>query len=136
MVRILIVEDSAAMRSFIRGTLESAPELGGEPEIVEASSGFDALRLLPRNAYDLVITDINMPDINGLELVRFVRQSAHLKGVALLIISTQSSERDRARALALGADEYLPKPFTSEALRAAVAKCLAARPPQAPQGSA
>jgi two-component system chemotaxis response regulator CheY len=135
MVRILIVEDSAAMRSYIRATLDSMPELGGEPEIVEASSGFDALRLLPRNAYDLVITDINMPDINGLELVRFVRQSAHLKKVALLIISTQSSERDKARALALGADAFLPKPFTQDALRAAVAKSLVPRPSQAPDGS-
>jgi len=135
MIRILIVEDSAAMRVFIRSTLESAPELGGEPEIVEASSGFDALRLLPRNAYDLVITDINMPDINGLELVRFVRQSEHLKRVALLIVSTQSSERDKARALALGADAFLPKPFTSEALRSAVAKSLGQRPSQSPDGS-
>ena len=49
------------------------PELGKDVEIVEASSGFDALRLLPRGPYDLVITDINMPDINGLELVKFVR---------------------------------------------------------------
>src|SRR4051794_21031395 len=103
MVRILVVEDSPAMRTYVRAALEGAPELGDDVEIVEASSGFDALRLLPRNAYDLVITDINMPDINGLELIRFVRQSAHLRGVALLIISTQSSERDRARGLALGA---------------------------------
>src|SRR4029077_19130019 len=120
MLRILIVEDSSAMRSYVRGALEAAPELGDDLEIVEAASGFDALRLLPRNTYDLVITDINMPDINGLELVRFVRQSAHLRRVALLIVSTQSSERDRARALALGADEFLAKPFTPEMLRSAV----------------
>jgi two-component system chemotaxis response regulator CheY len=125
MVRILIVEDSPAMRTYVRGVLEGTAELGDDPEIVEAGSGFDALRLLPRSAYDLVITDINMPDINGLELVRFVRQNAHLKRVALLIISTQSSERDRARALALGADAFLPKPFTPEALREAVSKSLA-----------
>jgi two-component system chemotaxis response regulator CheY len=125
MVRILIVEDSPAMRTYVRGVLEGAAELGEDPEIVEAASGFDALRLLPRSAYDLVITDINMPDINGLELVRFVRQNQHLKRVALLIISTQSSERDRQRALALGADAFLPKPFSPEALREAVSKSLA-----------
>src|SRR6185295_640568 len=91
-------------------------------------SGFDALRLLPRGPYDLVITDMNMPDINGLELVKFVRQSAHHGDVPLLIISTQASERDRARGLALGADHFLPKPFTADALREAVTASLARRP--------
>jgi len=134
MLRILIVEDSGAMRSYVRGVLESATELGSDVEIVEASSGFDALRLLPRQSYDLVITDINMPDINGLELIRFVRASGHLASVAVLVISTQSSERDRARALTLGADDFLAKPFETEQLLAAVGNCLAARraPPPAP----
>ena len=134
MARILIVEDSPAMRTYVRSALETSPELGDDPEIVEASSGFDALRLLPRSAYDLVISDINMPDINGLELIRFVRQNAHLRKVALLIISTQSSEKDRARALALGADAFLPKPFTPEALREAVARSLGARHSLQPGG--
>lgn len=133
MLRILIVEDSPAMRSYLRGALEGAPELGEDLEIVEAGSGFDALRLLPRNTYDLVVTDINMPDINGLELIRFVRQSQHLGAVALLVISTQSSERDRARSLALGADDFLAKPFAPEQLVGAVTRCLDNRRPQAPR---
>lgn len=127
MTRILIVEDSAAMRTYVRTALEGAPEVGDDVEIVEASNGFEALRLLPRGPYDLVITDINMPDINGLELVRFVRQSAHLRSVPLLIISTQSSERDLDRALKLGADAFLAKPFSPELLRDKVAESLAAR---------
>jgi len=126
MARILIVEDSAAMRTYVRAALEGAPELG-EVEIVEAASGFDALRLLPRSAYDLVITDINMPDINGLELIRFVRQSAHHRQIAVLIISTQSSERDRKRGLALGADAFLAKPFSPEDIRGAVVQSLSGR---------
>jgi len=126
MARILIVEDSAAMRTYVRAALEGAPELG-EVEIVEAASGFDALRLLPRSAYDLVITDINMPDINGLELIRFVRQSAHHRQIAVLIISTQSSERDRKRGLALGADAFLAKPFSPEDIRGAVLHSLSGR---------
>jgi two-component system chemotaxis response regulator CheY len=112
------------MRAYVRAALEGDEELGAAIEIVEASSGFDALRLLPRNTYDLVITDINMPDINGLELIRVVRQSAHLRNVALLIISTQSSERDRQRGLALGANDFLAKPFTPELLREAVTRAL------------
>jgi len=89
----------------------------GELAVVEASSGFDALRLLPRGPYALVITDINMPDINGLELVRFIRGSEQHQATPILLVSTQSSERDQQRGLALGADAYLPKPFTEEQLR-------------------
>ena len=126
MARILIVEDSAAMRTYVRAALEGAPELG-DVEIVEAASGFDALRLLPRSAYDLVITDINMPDINGLELIRFVRQSAHHRQIAVLIISTQSAERDKKRGLALGADAFLAKPVSPEELRSAVTQSLTGR---------
>jgi two-component system chemotaxis response regulator CheY len=136
MIRILIVEDSSAMRNYVRAGLDGAPELGDDLDIVEAGSGFDALRLLPRSTYDLVITDINMPDINGLELIRFVRQSAHLRRVALLVISTQSSERDRARCLALGADAFLAKPFTPEMLRSAVAQSLGTRHSQSSIGAA
>jgi two-component system chemotaxis response regulator CheY len=136
MVRILIVEDSPAMRTYVRSALEGSPELGDDVEIVEAASGFDALRLLPRSTYDLVITDINMPDINGLELIRFVRQTAHLKRIALLIISTQSSPRDKARALALGADDFLAKPFSPEMLRGAVARSVGGRASQTPEGGA
>ncbi|HVY48320.1 MAG TPA: response regulator [Minicystis sp.] len=127
MARILVVEDSAAMRAFVRGALETAPSLAGEVDVVEAQSGFDALRLLPRGRYDLVITDINMPDINGLELIKFVRQSAHHQGVPVLIISTQSSDKDKERGLALGADAFLAKPFTEAALCDAVVQSLGTR---------
>jgi two-component system chemotaxis response regulator CheY len=127
MRRILVVEDSASTRSFIRSTIEGSGMLGS-CEIAEASSGFDALRLLPRGPYDLVITDINMPDINGLELVQFIRKSDRHRSTALLIISTQSSEKDRSRGLSLGADEYLPKPLSSEVLISAVDRLLSSRP--------
>ena len=115
MRRILVVEDSASTRSFIRSALENAGRLG-PCEIVEASSGFDALRLLPRGSYDLVIIDINMPDINGLELVQFIRKSEQHRDTPVLLISTQSSARDRERGLSLGANAYLTKPFTQELL--------------------
>lgn len=107
MKKILIVEDSSAMRSLLISTIEALEGF----EIVEAANGFEALRLLPRERVDLVITDINMPDINGLELIRYVRNSAIYKSIPLFIISTESSERDLAKGLALGANEYLIKPF-------------------------
>jgi two-component system chemotaxis response regulator CheY len=124
MPRILVVEDSVSMRSFVRSALESDSRSSTGLDVVEASSGFEALRLLPRGPYDLVITDINMPDINGLELISFIRRSELHKETPVLIISTQSSERDRARGLALGANGYLIKPFSPEDLQSEVWRVL------------
>ena len=115
--RILVVEDSSAMRAFVRAALEEAEMVR---EVVEAASGFEALRVLPREAFDLAIVDINMPDVNGLELIRFMRGSEAHKKTPLLVISSESSERDRERGLTLGANAYLAKPFTADALVAAV----------------
>ncbi len=126
MPRILIVEDSPTMRSLLTSSLE---ELEGSVKITEVESGFDALRSLPRESYDLILTDINMPDINGLELVSFVKNNASYRAIPLVIVSTEGSERDRDKGLGLGADHYLVKPFDPEALRE-VARDLLARPRQ------
>ena len=115
--RILVVEDSSAMRAFVRAALEEA---GVVREVVEASSGFEALRILPRESFDLAIVDINMPDVNGLELIRFMRGSEAHARTPLLVISSEASERDRERGLTLGANAYLAKPFTAEQLVGAV----------------
>ena len=115
--RILVVEDSSAMHAYVRAALEEA---GMVREVVEASSGFEALRLLPREAFGLAIVDINMPDVNGLELIHFMRRSDAHRDTPLLIISSEASERDRERGLELGADAYLAKPFTAESLVEAV----------------
>ena len=128
MPRILVVEDSVSMRSFVRSALESDSRSSAGLDVVEASSGFEALRLLPRGPYDLVITDINMPDINGLELISFIRRSEAHKETPVLIISTQSSERDRARGLSLGANGYLSKPFSPADLQNEVWRFLATDP--------
>ena len=124
MLRVLLAEDSHNMRAFVRSALEAEGSELGDVEVVEASSGFDALRLLPRGPYDLVITDINMPDINGLELVQFIRKSEQHKSTPILLISTLSSERDCERGLSLGANGYLTKPFTPEVLRQEAARQL------------
>jgi len=100
------------MRAFVAAALEAE----GGFDVVSADSGFEALKRLPREHFDLVITDINMPDINGLELIRFVRDSPAHRDVPLVIISTDGSERDRERGLRLGANAYLVKPFPPETL--------------------
>jgi two-component system, chemotaxis family, chemotaxis protein CheY len=128
MRRVLVVEDSVSTRAFVRAVLE-APEFAGSLggcEVVEATCGFDAMRLLPRGPYDLIVTDINMPDINGLELIRFIRKSAHHSETPLVVISTLRAEHDADRALALGANVYLPKPFTPEQIRHTCAQLLGA----------
>jgi two-component system chemotaxis response regulator CheY len=116
--RVLIVDDSSAMRAFVRATLEEQ----GEVEVTEARTGFEALKILPREQFELVIVDINMPDINGLELISVMRKSERYQQTPLLIITTEASARDRERGLSLGANDYLAKPFTPEQLLASVAK--------------
>src|SRR5579859_7520890 len=130
MRRMLVVEDSASVRAFVRAILEDeafAERIGG-CEVVEASCGFEAMRLLPRGPYDLIVTDINMADINGLELIHFIRKSEHHRDTPLVIISTQTAERDVERGLALGANAYLPKPFTPEQLRETCVRVLGESP--------
>jgi two-component system chemotaxis response regulator CheY len=118
--KILITEDSPTMRSLLVSTIET---LEGY-EIVEAASGFEALRLLPRENVDLIITDINMPDINGLELISYVKNNPNYRHIPLFIISTESSEKDREKGLALGADEYLVKPFNPLKLQELIRRYL------------
>ena len=98
----------------------------GPVEIAEAQSGFDAMRLLPRARYDLIITDINMPDVNGLELIHFIRKSSQYRTTPLMIMSTQATARDVERAKKLGADAYLAKPFSADELRGACERLLGA----------
>jgi two-component system chemotaxis response regulator CheY len=118
--KILITEDSPTMRSLLTSTIEILDGF----EIVEAVSGFEALRLLPRDKVDLIITDINMPDINGLELISYVKNSPNYRNIPLFIISTECSEKDMEKGLALGADEYLTKPFDPLKLQELIIKYI------------
>ena len=124
MRRVLIVEDSPTMQSLLVSSLE---ELEIPLKITQAATGFEALRHLPTASFDLILTDINMPDINGLELVSFVKSNKSYREIPLVIISTEGSERDRAKGLELGADAYLVKPFDPEALRQIARDLLASR---------
>ncbi len=118
--KILIAEDSQTMRSLIASTISAM----GDYELIEAANGFEALRILPREKVDLVITDINMPDINGLELISFIKNNPNYQETPLFIISTEGSEKDREKGLSLGADAYLVKPFNPEELQALIRQYL------------
>jgi len=120
MKNVLIVEDSKSIRSLIRIALE---EVGGF-FAVEANNGFEALRMLPSRKFDLIITDINMPDINGLELISFVKSNPTYQNIPLIIVSTEKTEEDKRRGLALGAVGYIVKPFRKEDLMALVQQAV------------
>ena len=120
MKTILIVEDSSTTRALIRAVIDEL----GDFETAEASSGFEALKMLPQQEYDLIITDINMPDINGLELINFVRSNARYSHVPIIIVSTERSEEDKKRGMALGATAYVSKPFKSLELQEAIQKII------------
>lgn len=103
------------MRAYLTTILESGSE-SYDLEIVEAASGFEALKTLPHHKFDAILTDINMPDINGLELVSFLKNHPVYKTIPIMVISTESTDEDRRRAAALGAEEYLVKPFETSDL--------------------
>ena len=117
---ILVVDDSATTRSLVASYLSD----GGDCEVLEAGSGFEALKILPARRVDLIVTDINMPDINGLELISFVRANANYRRIPVVIITTENSAEDRKRGLDLGASDYLVKPFAAADLRRAVSGAL------------
>ena len=109
----LIVDDSAAVRAFVRACLEDA----SFARVEEAETGFEALQLLASNAFDVVIVDVNMPDINGLELLAFMKKSPRQQGARKILISTQIDGADSKQGTELGADAFLKKPFEIGELR-------------------
>ena len=106
---ILIVEDSPTMRQLISFTLKRLPDV----EIVEANDGVDGLKKISAGKFDLILTDINMPIMDGIKLVSLVRQDANNKDVPIVVITTEGGQEDRDRALALGANSYITKPIQS-----------------------
>jgi two-component system chemotaxis response regulator CheY len=122
MKNVLVVEDSKAIRSMIRVSLEEA----GGFFAVEAGNGFEALKTLPTRRFDLIITDINMPNINGLELIGYVKSNPTYRDIPLIIVSTEKSEADKKRGIALGAAGYVVKPFRKEELMGMITKVLEA----------
>ena len=120
MKRILVVDDSSAARALVAAVLAESPGL----QVERVSTGLDAIKLLSTTQIDLVLTDIHMPEINGLELIRFIKEDPRLRQIPIVIVSTETAEQDRRRAVSFGADDYLSKPFTAEQLRRIINKHL------------
>jgi two-component system chemotaxis response regulator CheY len=124
--KLLVAEDSVTMRQLIVATLSDLPGI----EIVECQSGFEALKVIPRDRFDMVLTDINMPDINGLELIGFLKSNPETREIPVIILTTEGSKRDQLKGLSLGANEYIVKPFEPSRLREAVVRHLRLESPQ------
>lgn len=112
--RLLIVDDSPVMRSFIRRIIELS-SFGG-CECREASNGEEALALLERDCADLVITDINMPGMDGERLIQALKADSRFAALPVIVVSTDSTDHRMQRLMALGASGYLRKPFVPEKL--------------------
>ena len=122
---VLVVDDSPVMRSFIRRVMcLSGFELG---QCWEACNGEEALAQLKEHTVDVILTDINMPTMNGEELLRRLGAEGVLKSVPALVISTDATRDRIQRMLALGAEGYMTKPFSPESLREELERVLGER---------
>ena len=117
----LVVEDSPMMRQLLVLALSRVKNL----KVTEADDGVDGLRKLAGGKFDIILTDINMPIMDGLKLVKRVRSDEALKGIPIVIITTEGAEEDRQRALALGANAYITKPIQAPQVIAKVKELLA-----------
>jgi two-component system chemotaxis response regulator CheY len=116
----LVVEDSPTMRQLIVFALRRIRGL----EVLEADDGVDALRKMAATKLDIILTDINMPIMDGLKLVKRVRTDPVHKDTPIIIITTEGSQEDRQRALTLGANAYITKPIQAPQVIAKVRELL------------
>ena len=119
-LRFLVVDDFSTMRRIIRGLLKEA----GYVEADEAEDGQVGLQKLYGSHFDFVITDINMPNMNGFEMLENMKQDEKLKGIPVLMITAEASKNDVLRAAQIGAAGYIVKPFSKATLEDKITKIL------------
>lgn len=110
MKQILVVDDSKVMREMIIACLRALPDA----HFTQAASGLEAIERLSLSPFEIVILDLNMPDITGIEVLEFVRAQDKLKQLPIIVVTTRGDEESRAAALAAGATLFMTKPFTPE----------------------
>lgn len=119
--RVLVVDDSPTMRQLIVFALRRLNNL----QVDEAGDGVAALKKLSSQAYDLLVTDINMPIMDGLKLIGLLRNDSKYSALPIIVITTEGASSDRERATALGADTYLTKPIQTARIIDAARSLLA-----------
>ena len=120
MSAILVVDDSKVMRDMIVACLRAIPGTS----FTHASSGLEAIERLSLMRFDVVVLDLNMPDIGGIEVLEFVRGQDVLRSLPILIVTTRGDDQSRDRVLQAGANGFLAKPFTPDSIIAAVRAIL------------
>ena len=119
----LVVEYSPTMRQLITFALKRIPG----SKVIEANDGIDALKKLSTQKFDIILTDINMPIMDGLKLVSMVRNDPVHKAIPIVIITTEGADEDRKRGLALGANAYIAKPIQTADLLSVVNQIISGR---------
>lgn len=120
-LKIIAVDDSPTMRRIIINTLKRA----GYENVIEASDGKDALAKMKIEQVNFVITDWNMPEMDGLAFVSHIRATAEFKNLPVLMVTTRSVKEDIVEAMKAGVNNYIVKPFTPETLKAKIDQILA-----------
>jgi two-component system chemotaxis response regulator CheY len=120
MYTILIVDDSPTIRRMVRASLDTLPDA----TFNEAASGLQAIETLAVTSVQMVILDLNMPDMHGLDVLRFVRSHEHYKDVPVMILTTRGDQTSRDDALRAGASAYMTKPFSPATLSSSVRDLL------------
>ncbi len=119
-MKILVVDDFSTMRRIVRNLLV---ELGfSNPMIQEADDGHNALAMLKANPFDMVVTDWNMPNMTGIDLLRAIRAEAALKGLPVLMVTAENNRDQIIAAAQAGVNGYVVKPFTAVTLREKLTK--------------
>jgi two-component system chemotaxis response regulator CheY len=121
---VLVVDDSKVMRDMIVACLR--PESG--LHFTHAGSGLEAIEKLSLSPYQLVVLDLNMPDIGGIEVLEFVRSQDLLRKLPIIVVTSRSDDSSRAQALEAGASRFLTKPFTPETLLSEVRTLITPAP--------
>ncbi len=118
---VLIIDDSPTFRTMVSFALKKIAPFGHE---IQAADGLEALDALAKNDVHLMICDVNMPNMNGLEFLKTVKGDEKHKRIPIIMLTTEGKDEDRERALKLGADAYLNKPFKPNALKAEIERLL------------
>lgn len=120
MKRLLIVDDSKLMRDMVSACLRPI----GPVTFEYASTGLEAIERLALAGFDLVVLDLNMPDVGGVEVIEFVRSQDRLKQLPILVVTTRGDDANRTRVLEAGASSFLPKPFAPQQILDEVRRLL------------
>ena len=126
MHRILIADDSPTIRKMVRASLQTL----GSAEALEAATGLEAIEQLAIARIHLVVLDLNMPDMHGIDVLRFIRRQPRYRELPVIVLTTRGDDASRETAVEAGATTYMTKPFTPQTLAAAV-RTLLATPGQA-----